>query len=134
MIYMYEAGQRNPSTLALKGLAALYGKSVEWFFGKEEEPKSRIVRLDAETRESSFRSGSDSSAISPTLEEVVTRLNRIESAVQSMAIEGPKPEDDVDDVVPAIRPVEVVELAAAAGGGTDVYDETVVGKLWFRRD
>ena len=37
MIYMYEAGQRNPSTLALKGLAALYGKSVEWFFGKEDE-------------------------------------------------------------------------------------------------
>ena len=30
MIYMYEAGQRNPSTLALRGLAALYGRSVEW--------------------------------------------------------------------------------------------------------
>ena len=35
MIYMYEAGQRNPSTLALKGLAALYGKSVEWFYGEQ---------------------------------------------------------------------------------------------------
>ena len=37
MIYMYEAGQRNPSTLALKGLAALYGKSVEWFFGEGDD-------------------------------------------------------------------------------------------------
>ena len=37
MIYMYEAGQRKPSTLALKGLASLYGKSVDWFLGGEED-------------------------------------------------------------------------------------------------
>ena len=34
MIYEYESGRRNPSTLALRGLAALYGKSVEWFYGE----------------------------------------------------------------------------------------------------
>ena len=37
MIYQYESGNRNPSTLALRGLAALYNKPVEWFFGENEE-------------------------------------------------------------------------------------------------
>ena len=36
--------------------------------------------------------------------------------------------------MPAVRPVEIVEVAAAAGGGAEVYDETVVGRLWFRDD
>ena len=37
MIYMYEAGQRRPSTLALKGLASLYNKRVEWFFDEDAD-------------------------------------------------------------------------------------------------
>ena len=37
MIYMYEAGQRNPSTLALRGLASLYGRSVEWLLSDDED-------------------------------------------------------------------------------------------------
>ena len=32
------------------------------------------------------------------------------------------------------RPVEVLELASAAGGGAEVYDETPIGLLWFRSD
>ncbi len=32
------------------------------------------------------------------------------------------------------RPVEVLEVASAAGGGAAVYDETPVGLLWFRND
>ena len=49
MIYMYEAGQRNPSTLALKGLAALYGKSVEWFYGdSEEDSEQSSIEADRE--------------------------------------------------------------------------------------
>ncbi len=31
-------------------------------------------------------------------------------------------------------PVEILELASAAGAGTAVYDETPVGLLWFRND
>ena len=34
----------------------------------------------------------------------------------------------------ATRPVAVVELAAAAGGGTLVDEERVAGRVWFRRD
>ncbi len=39
-----------------------------------------------------------------------------------------------DDNVPGARPVEVRELAAAAGGGSEVDTETVTGSLWFRHD
>ena len=32
------------------------------------------------------------------------------------------------------RPVELLEVASAAGVGAEVYDETPVGVLWFRED
>ena len=32
------------------------------------------------------------------------------------------------------RPVEILEVASAAGVGAEVYDETPVGVLWFRED
>ena len=48
MIYMYEAGQRKPSTLALKGLAALYAKPVDWFYGNEEEDSDPQLEADLE--------------------------------------------------------------------------------------
>lgn len=35
---------------------------------------------------------------------------------------------------PGARPVDVVELACAAGGGAEVLSEDVIGRLWFRRD
>ena len=38
------------------------------------------------------------------------------------------------DSDPANRPVDIVELAAAAGGGTEAADERVIGRVWFRRD
>ena len=39
-IWRYEAGRHRPSGPALHALAKLYGKSVEWFFGEEEEPEA----------------------------------------------------------------------------------------------
>ena len=39
-----------------------------------------------------------------------------------------------ENLPPSARPVDVVELAAAAGGGTDVASEEVVGCVWFRQD
>ena len=38
------------------------------------------------------------------------------------------------DEPPGARPVDVVELACAAGGGAEVLSEDVIGRLWFRRD
>ena len=40
--------------------------------------------------------------------------------------------DGAEDTV--IRPVEVLEVMAAAGSGAHVYDETPVGVLWFQDD
>ena len=52
MIYQYESGNRNPSTLALRGLAALYNKPVEWFFGegdqRQPEPESKAEQSPIE--------------------------------------------------------------------------------------
>ena len=47
-IWRYESGYRTPSTLALQGLAALYGKPVEWFFG--EEPEVSLMQLEPENK------------------------------------------------------------------------------------
>ena len=52
MIYEYESGRRNPSTLALRGLASLYGRSVEWFFGEEEESQASTEHPDADAPKS----------------------------------------------------------------------------------
>ena len=38
------------------------------------------------------------------------------------------------DDLPAMRHIEVLEIAASAGGGADVYDETPVSRLAFRED
>lgn len=32
------------------------------------------------------------------------------------------------------HPVEILEIASAAGGGADVYDEAPIGVMWFRKD
>lgn len=36
--------------------------------------------------------------------------------------------------LPGARPIDVVEFAAAAGGGAGAFDEAVSGRVWFRRD
>ena len=40
--------------------------------------------------------------------------------------------DDADNQ-PGARPVDVVELACAAGSGATILNEEVMGRLWFRR-
>ena len=43
MIYEYETARRKPSVLALRGLAALYERPLEWFT-EEESNGGRVVR------------------------------------------------------------------------------------------
>ncbi len=75
---------------------------------------------------------------------------KVESAIQASmravhdAGGNPIPDDlrealladaaELDEHGRPLRPVEVVELAAAAGGGGEALDETVTGRVWFRRD
>ena len=137
-IARYESGLVSPSPVSLNMLCVLYGKPVAWFLGEDEEPPSIEGDRESQTIQASFASDSPSgSASTGSVSNVVreelaqylsARFDRIESAIRGIANE--------DDTLSLsdIRPVEVVEVAAAAGGGAETYDETVVGRLWFRRD
>jgi len=76
------------------------------------------------------RAGPDHGAIRKRLREVAVELERLQARAADAALASA---NDADDVAGA-RPVDVVELAAAAGGGADAASEEVVGRLWFRRD
>ena len=76
------------------------------------------------------RAGPDHGAIRKQLREVAVELERLRARAADAALASA---NDADDVAGA-RPVDVVELAAAAGGGADAASEEVVGRLWFRRD
>ena len=76
------------------------------------------------------RAGPDHGAIRKQLREVAVELERLRARAADAALASA---NDTDDV-PGARPVDVVELAAAAGGGADAASEEVVGRLWFRRD
>ena len=131
----WEAGRTEPSRSDKERLASLYGKPVEWFFGEEDEPQGDSGRVNAP--ELAAQSEPDALGVIGSLaqvrQEFSARFDRLESAVRS-AVAETRAEYDAGDDMPAVRPVEVVEVAAAAGGGAEIYDETVVGRLWFRRD
>ena len=134
-ISRYESGSAFPSQLAMNMLAALYDKPYEWFFGEGDEPQGDSGRVNAP--ESAAQSEPDELGVIGSLaqvrQEFGARFDRLESYVRS-AVAETRAEHDAGDDMPAVRPVEVVEVAAAAGGGAEVYDETVVGRLWFRDD
>ena len=131
----YETGAANPSEPSLRLLAAIFDKPYEWFFGEEDELQRDSGRVNAP--ESAAQSEPDALGVIGSLaqvrRELDARFGRLESYVRS-AVAETRAEHDAGGDMPAVRPVEVVEVAAAAGGGADVYDETVVGRLWFRRD
>ena len=131
----WEAGRTEPSRSDKERLASLYNKSVECFFGEEDEPQGDSGRVNAP--ELAAQSEPDALGVIGSLaqvrQEFSARFDRLESAVRS-AVAETRAEYDAGDDMPAVRPVEVVEVAAAAGGGAEIYDETVVGRLWFRRD
>ena len=134
-IWRYEAGQRRPSGPTLHALGSLYNKPVEWFFGKEDEPQGDSGRVNAP--ESAAQSEPDALDAIVSLDDVRQdlgmRIDRLESYVRS-AVGESKAEYDAGGESPMRDPVDVNEVAAAAGGGAVVFDETVVGRLWFRRD
>ena len=131
MIYQYEAGHRNPSTLALRGLASLYGKPVEWFF-REEEPQHLPTRPTPGESVSPPAPGPEGTT--DPLDQIQAGIARVEAFLHAQALTEGTAESRVGYEPSDTSPVEVLEVASAAGGGADVYDETPVGRLWFRND
>ena len=141
MIYQYESGNRNPSTLALRGLASLYNKPVEWFFGEEDEPQGGSGRVNAP--EPAAQSEPDALggilSLDQVRQEFSTRFDRLETYIRAQApvqaIAESRPGYGPSNYEPSDRsPVRLLEIASAAGVGAEVYDETPVGLLWFRND
>ena len=134
-ISRYESGSVFPSQVAMNMLATIYNKPVEWFYGEEEEPQGDSGRVNAP--ESVDESEPDTPDAIVSLDEVRQdlgmRIDRLESYVRS-AVGESRTEYAAGGESPMRDPVDVNEVAAAAGGGAVVFDETVVGRLWFRRD
>ncbi len=86
--------------------------------------RDEIVRQEAATR----------AAMSEMLSRLQLPPSQDELADDGALAQPVMATDDKADEVPGARPVEVRELAAAAGGGSQVDTETVTGSLWFRRD
>ena len=63
-------------------------------------------------------------------------IARLESSVDNLTDESALAREAANDGgdVPGARPVNVVELGAAAGGGAAADTEEVTGRVWFRRD
>ena len=136
-IWRYEAGQRRPSGPTLYALASVYSRPVEWFFGEEEKPQRLPPPPNDEAPESAAQSEPGTPDAIVSLDEVSrdlgARFDRLESYVRS-AVGETRAEYDAGGESPIRDPVDVNEVAAAAGGGAVIFDETVVGRLWFRRD
>ena len=135
-IWRYEAGRHRPSGPALHALANVYGKSVEWFFGEEDEPQGDSGRVNAP--ESAAQSEPDALGVIGSLaqvrQELGARFDRLESYVRSAVAESRANYDPSNYGTPDRSPVRLSEVASAAGVGAEVYDETPVGLLWFRND
>ena len=86
----------------------------------------------------------DAGILLPTLREVATELGVSvgqlvdpsgENGAASGAIVERRTSYGIENYRPQVRrPVEIFEVASAAGAGAQVYDETPVGVLWFRDD
>ena len=140
-IWRYEAGRHRPSGPALHALANVYGKSVEWFFGEEEEPQEESGRVKAP--ESAAQSEPDALvgvlSLDQVRQEFSARFDRLETYIRAQAPAQAIAESRTDyapsNYEPSNRsPVRLVEVASAAGVGAEVYDETPIGLLWFRND
>ncbi len=133
-IAAYENNRFLPSESSLTLLAVLYGKPYEWFFGEEEKPQRLPPPPNDEAPESAAQSEPDALgaivSLAQVRQEFGARFDRLESYVRSAVAETRAEYDASGDR----DPVDVNEVAAAAGGGAEVFDETVVGRLWFRRD
>ena len=135
-IWRYEAGRQNPSAQVLFNLASLYGKTVEWFFDREEH---QPLHPQPTTEESAHPPPTGTQSTNDPLNQIQAGIARLEAFLRTQAhshgVAGSLEEYDPSNYDPSDRsPVELFEVRSAAGVGAEVYDETPVGLLWFRND
>ena len=136
----YERGVQDPNTELLREMARLYGVSVDWLLTGGQGDTETAVRVADPMEGGKLASGEEVELITlvrevkASVDDLVARTAGAVEPDTPMVIAGSRAEYDASDDESTVRPVEVIEVAAAAGGGAEVYDETVVGRLWFRRD
>ena len=136
-IWRYEAGQREPSASTLETLANAYNKPIEWFFGEENEPVATPVHRGTAGPES--QPAPETPGDNDPLDQIRAGIARLEAFLRphspGQSFAETLSNHELNRLDPSDRsPVEVLEVASAAGTGTEVYDETPVGLLWFRND
>ena len=105
MIAHVEAGRRNLRSDAWIKAARLFHVSLDYLAGLVDDPTPAAQRSGAEAQ------------------------GPINGIAESGAVY-----ETTDYAASDRRPVEVLEVASAAGVGAEVFDETPVGLLWFRND
>ena len=137
----YEAGLGYPSPVALFALAALYGKTVDWLLGEEDNAPSsssdlategRAISVQSEapvsaTRGLSFQPIPRDAAIETLQTEIGARIDSLEAAIRSTA-------EHIHEPTLEMRHVEIYEVDAAAGAGMHIEEAPVKGTLAFRRE
>ena len=116
-------------------LATVYGKPVEWFFGAEAEPAVAPNLPNDEESETPLES--DTQGAHDYQDRVLAAIARLDEYIraQAPALATAESRAAYGPTNPLDRsPVQVLEVASAAGAGAEVYDETPVGLLWFRND
>ena len=100
-----ESGQRGLRLNGLANAAKELRVSADYLLGLTDDPTPAAQRLGAEAQ----------------------------GPINGIA-ETPAGYDPSAHAASERRPVEVLEVASAAGVGAEVFDETPVGLLWFRND
>ncbi len=140
-IWRYESGYREPSALALRGLASLYGVTVSWLSSEDEThsapddtlTESRVVSFSDKAVRSSIPSEPSGSpylgveALEDLKSEIGERIDSLEAAIRSTA-------EHIHEPTLEMRHVEIYEVDAAAGAGMHIDDAPVKGTLAFRRE
>ena len=160
MIGHVEHGRRGLLLDGAVRAAEVLGVSLDYLVGRTEDPtpprtRARLVEKDAPppsggqnasvpNRNSVAATNSEvpweqlHDEITDLRQAMHSRFSRLDAAIHASepsGSRGPEPFGaSVATFSGAARPVEVRELDAAAGGGAEVFDETVTGHLWFRRD
>ena len=113
------------------------GTSIQDVIQAIKERLSGAGGFDAEALQEQMATALDAQTESLRRELATTRdeiAERLDDLTDESALARAPAVDDGAPVPSGALPVDVVKLAAAAGGGADAASEEIAGRVWFRRD